>query len=201
MKVLIACEESQEVCKAFRALGHEAYSCDIQECSGGHPEWHIYGDALKAIDPPDGWFWTQDGALHTHTLGYSHCSSSLYLPIKCGNTAVFTQMLSPGKGYLPVGTTSKGIRFLYAVYARRCADDMRGKSCWFYELGIPQGRPNHTSILLCRKRKRCGKLPRKAYLPMAERTCTFEAHELTTSTATYVHMPGRKEKGGKNWMV
>lgn len=67
MKVLIACEESQEVCKAFRALGHEAYSCDIQECSGGHPEWHIHGDALKAIDPPDGWFWTQDGALHTHT--------------------------------------------------------------------------------------------------------------------------------------
>lgn len=38
MKVLVACEESQEVCKAFRAKGHEAYSCDIQEPSGGHPE-------------------------------------------------------------------------------------------------------------------------------------------------------------------
>lgn len=49
MRVLIACEESQEVCKAFRALGHEAYSCDIQEPSGGHPEWHILGDALKAL--------------------------------------------------------------------------------------------------------------------------------------------------------
>jgi len=47
MKVLIACEESQEVCKAFRKLGHEAYSCDIQECSGGHPEWHIQGDAIQ----------------------------------------------------------------------------------------------------------------------------------------------------------
>jgi hypothetical protein len=46
MRVLIACEESQTVCKAFRALGHEAYSCDIQECSGGHPEWHIIGDAI-----------------------------------------------------------------------------------------------------------------------------------------------------------
>ena len=46
LKVLIACEESQAVCKEFRALGHEAYSCDIQECSGGHPEWHINGDAL-----------------------------------------------------------------------------------------------------------------------------------------------------------
>lgn len=46
MKILIACEESQTVCKAFRALGFEAYSCDIQECSGWHPEWHIQGDAL-----------------------------------------------------------------------------------------------------------------------------------------------------------
>ena len=47
MKVLIACEESQEVCKAFRTLGYEAYSCDIQEQSGGYPEWHIQGDALE----------------------------------------------------------------------------------------------------------------------------------------------------------
>jgi hypothetical protein len=46
MKVLIACEESQAVCIAFRERGHEAYSCDLQECSGGHPEWHIQGDAL-----------------------------------------------------------------------------------------------------------------------------------------------------------
>lgn len=50
MKVLIACEESQTVCKAFRARGHEAYSCDIQEPSGGHPEWHILGDALEVVN-------------------------------------------------------------------------------------------------------------------------------------------------------
>ena len=49
MKVLIACEESQEVCKAFRSLGHEAYSCDLQEPSGGHPEGHIPGDAVPAL--------------------------------------------------------------------------------------------------------------------------------------------------------
>lgn len=49
MRVLVACEESQEVCKAFRALGHEAYSCDIQPCSGGHPEWHIQVDALELL--------------------------------------------------------------------------------------------------------------------------------------------------------
>lgn len=49
MRVLVACEESQAVCKAFRAKGHEAYSCDILPCSGGHPEWHIQGDAVKIL--------------------------------------------------------------------------------------------------------------------------------------------------------
>ena len=48
-KVLIACEESQIVCKAFRARGFEAYSCDIQPPSGGHPEWHILGDAVENL--------------------------------------------------------------------------------------------------------------------------------------------------------
>jgi len=47
MKVLIACEESQSICKEFRSLGHEAYSCDLLPCSGGHKDWHIQGDALK----------------------------------------------------------------------------------------------------------------------------------------------------------
>lgn len=50
MKVLVACEKWQEVCKAFRERGHEAYSCDLQECSGGHPEWHIQDDVLKYLD-------------------------------------------------------------------------------------------------------------------------------------------------------
>ena len=49
MRILIACEESQAVCIEMRRLGHEAYSCDIQECSGGHPEWHIKGDALELL--------------------------------------------------------------------------------------------------------------------------------------------------------
>ena len=49
MKVLIACEESQRVCTAFRERGHEAFSCDMQEPSGGHPEWHILGDCLGVI--------------------------------------------------------------------------------------------------------------------------------------------------------
>ena len=53
LKVLVACEESQRVCTAFRELGHEAYSADIQEPSGGHPEWHILGDVLEVLNPKD----------------------------------------------------------------------------------------------------------------------------------------------------
>lgn len=53
MRVLVACEESQTVCKAFRERGHEAFSCDVQECSGGRPEWHIQDDVLSHLN--DGW--------------------------------------------------------------------------------------------------------------------------------------------------
>lgn len=49
MRILLACEESQAVTKAFRKLGHEAYSCDIQECSGGHPEWHLQQDVTEVL--------------------------------------------------------------------------------------------------------------------------------------------------------
>lgn len=66
MKILVACEESQAVTKELRALGHEAYSCDIIECSGGHPEWHIMQDVLPLLNGNCG-FTTCDGL--THTLG------------------------------------------------------------------------------------------------------------------------------------
>lgn len=49
MKILVACEESQAVTKELRRLGHEAYSCDLEPCSGGHPEWHLQVDALELI--------------------------------------------------------------------------------------------------------------------------------------------------------
>jgi hypothetical protein len=68
LKVLIACEESQRVCTAFRELGHEAYSCDIQEPSGGHPEWHILGDVLEVLNPD-----TENGCILFDTMnGQSH---------------------------------------------------------------------------------------------------------------------------------
>ena len=49
MRVLVACEESQRVCIEFRRLGHEAYSCDIEPCSGGHPEWHLQQDVTELL--------------------------------------------------------------------------------------------------------------------------------------------------------
>lgn len=53
MRILVACEESQTITKELRALGHEAYSCDILPCSGGHPEWHLQQDVFEVIE--QGW--------------------------------------------------------------------------------------------------------------------------------------------------
>lgn len=69
-KVLIACEESQEVCKAFRERGHEAYSCDIQEPSGGHPEWHVLGDVLEILNPKN----IEDVAQENRCMGIEFCT-------------------------------------------------------------------------------------------------------------------------------
>lgn len=80
MKILVACEESQAVCKAFRVKGHEAYSCDIQECSGGHPEWHIKGDVLKILKGGAGS--RNNGrikAFNSWALGYDYCTSALHI--------------------------------------------------------------------------------------------------------------------------
>ena len=63
MNVLVACEESQRVCTAFREKGHNAFSCDILPCSGGYPEWHIQGDVLKVLNGKCQFF-TQDGEVH-----------------------------------------------------------------------------------------------------------------------------------------
>ena len=76
-RVLVACEESQVVCTAFRERGFEAYSCDVIDCSGGHPEWHIKDDVLKHLN--DGWdlmiahppctYLTYAGTRHWNTQG------------------------------------------------------------------------------------------------------------------------------------
>ena len=81
MKILVACEESQAVTIELRKLGHEAYSCDIEPCSGGHPEWHIQQDVLKVLSPGDNGygykkyinFTTVDGTYHIlRKMGHGH---------------------------------------------------------------------------------------------------------------------------------
>ena len=118
MKVLIACEESQTVCKAFRELGHEAYSCDIQECSGNRPEWHIKGDCVPLLGGHCS-FETMDGTKHEITdkwdliIAHPPCT---YI------SNVGARFLYPGgKGVLNEQRLKKGIeathfflRFLYA---------------------------------------------------------------------------------------
>ena len=66
LKVLILCEESQRICMEFRKLNHNAFSCDLQDCSGGHPEFHIKGNVFQVIhhDGRDVTFSTMDGTMH-----------------------------------------------------------------------------------------------------------------------------------------
>lgn len=106
MKVLIACEESQAVCKAFRALGHESYSCDTQECSGGHPEWHIMRDCLQILNG-NCVFETADGETHCIrgrwdlVIAHPPCT---YL------TNAGSQLLRPGAGAYNVERLNAGFR-------------------------------------------------------------------------------------------
>lgn len=75
MKILVACEESQVVCKAFRALGHEAFSCDILPCSGGKPAWHLHCSVFDVID--DGWDMM---IAHTECTRLTVAANRWYLP-------------------------------------------------------------------------------------------------------------------------
>lgn len=105
MKVLIACEESQAVCTAFRELGHEAYSCDVIECSGGHQEWHIQGDALKYINGRCE-FKTCDG--ETHAIDGKWDLLIAHPPCTYLSNAGATY-LYPKKGLIDAARFKKGI--------------------------------------------------------------------------------------------
>ena len=114
MRVLIACEESQVVCKAFRARGHEAYSADIQDCSGGHPEWHIKGDVLNILN--DGW---------DMMIAHPPCTYLSYAGIRWFNIAEF--------GYKALDRFDKmvdALRFFYELYSapigKICIENPRG---------------------------------------------------------------------------
>lgn len=84
MQILVACEESQAVTIALRKLGHEAYSCDLIPCSGGHPEWHIQQDVLPLLNGYC-FFKTCDGSAHyvLGAVGHAHCFPTLHLSFQC----------------------------------------------------------------------------------------------------------------------
>ena len=82
MNVLVACEESQRVCTAFREKGHNAFSCDILPCSGGHLEWHIQGNVLKILNPSyqTGFVATNNGAKYSSWYGikFTTCDGNIH---------------------------------------------------------------------------------------------------------------------------
>lgn len=119
MKLLVACEESQEVTKAFRKKGVEAYSCDIQICSGEHPEWHINDDVLKIINGNIE-FKTQNGEKHQITGEWD----MIIAHPPC------TRLCNSGQRWLYTGTETythnkkmeqeKGIKFFLDIANAKC---------------------------------------------------------------------------------
>lgn len=89
MRVLVACEESQAVTIELRKLGHEAYSCDVTECSGGHPEWHITQDVLPLIN---GFceFDTMDGQHHIINTKWDFIRWSIASPLPLQSQGMFS---------------------------------------------------------------------------------------------------------------
>lgn len=122
MKVLVACEESQRVCSAFRKRGHEAYSCDIINESGGHPEWHIKQDVLPLLNGNCN-FETSDGTAHSVVgkwdliIAHPPCT---YLS-NVGAPRLFRRI--DGKQYINADRYKKGLdakEFFMAFYRADC---------------------------------------------------------------------------------
>ena len=129
MNVLVACEESQTVCKAFRTKGHTAFSCDIQPPSGGHPEWHVLGDATKLLKSCDIMFDTMDGTKHVVPkwdllIAHPPCT---YLS-NAGAARLYKKI--DGKSFVSVNRLNKGLeareffmRFINAPIARKAIEN------------------------------------------------------------------------------
>lgn len=106
MKILVACEESQAVTIELRRLGHEAYSCDIIECSGGHPEWHIMQDVLPLLN---GNCTFQTADLYTHTIDGRWDMIIAFPPCTYLSNAGACR-LYPQKGQLDMERYKKGLQ-------------------------------------------------------------------------------------------
>ena len=167
MKVLIACEESQRVCIAFRKRGHEAYSCDIQEPSGGHPEWHILGDALEAIK--GGVITSADGK--THDVGrwdlliaHPPCT---YLS-NVATRSFSLRCTPPEKVVSRWEERARGaVFFMQFLLANAERIAISGR---ISEYGIPKTRPDHSPVHVCLIAEGYGELCNKGDMPMADKS-------------------------------
>ena len=145
MNVLIACEESQEVCKAFRARGHRAFSCDIQECSGGHPEWHIRGDVLPLING-DCTFITMDGKEHKQCeewdilIAHPPCT---YLTVS-GNR--WFDVEKYGNKAIEREREREGISVFYAICKREMRAHSNRESYWCCLYMAQKTRSNYSAV-------------------------------------------------------
>lgn len=161
MNVLIACEESQEVCKAFRAKGHRAFSCDIQECSGGHPEWHIQGDVLPLLN---GNCTFQTADTHTHTrraVGSDNRTSTLYRSRGIRGAAFRTE--AEGR------QTAEEHSVLHADGPCLVRPRSRGESRLHHVKRMEKTGSDHSAVYVRRARP-------ENDLPLAERSSEADAH-------------------------
>lgn len=131
MNVLVACEESQTVCKAFRALGHRTFSCDLQHCSGGRPEWHIQGDCLPLLN---GNCTFQTADTHTHTqrgewdllIAHPPCTFLTTAANQCHSLACYSKDEIAERTLKRIAAMAFFMKFVTAKCRRICIENPTG---------------------------------------------------------------------------
>lgn len=188
MKILIACEESQTVCREMRRLGHEAYSCDIQECSGGHPEWHIKGDVLPLINGRCE-FVTMDGEQHEISDRWDMLIAHPPCTYLSGVTTrhLSLKMTPPEKVVARMWKLAEAAVFFMQFALADCERICR-KSSWLYVHALEKARPDSTTLLFRRKPGRYRELPKEAHLLLAEKAETASTDNSTcAASALRIH--------------
>lgn len=142
MNVLIACEESQTVCIEFRKKGHNAFSADIIECSGGHPEWHILGDVLPVLE---GGVVFNHGRKRTlcREMGFAYRTSAVYVSDKCWRTLVVGKQKTK---YQKILSRRNRSGTFHVLYARTNRANCNRKSCSERNLRTSSLQPNYRTI-------------------------------------------------------
>lgn len=167
MQILVACEESQAVTIALRKLGHEAYSCDLIPCSGGHPEWHIQQDVLPLLNGYC-FFKTCDGSAH-YVLG--RWDMLIAFP-PCTYLTNASAVRMRVNGEIVAERYAKAMEakaFFYELSERRLCKDCRGKPHSFENRGATALHPSNTALAVWAP-------VHKADMPVAQRAAPAGPH-------------------------